>query len=88
MAEDVASCRPPSVCSLTPNAQAYSRQSAKRAVGVDVPHDDAQAVAWTRKAVQQGYAEAQYSLGQMYHIGQGVPQDAVQAASWFRKAAE
>lgn len=37
---------------------------------------------------QQGDADAQYSLGQMYLNGQGVSQDYVQATSWYRKAAE
>ena len=40
------------------------------------------------KAAEQGQAEAQYSLGFMYHKGEGVPQDAVEAVEWYRKAAE
>ena len=37
------------------------------------PEDYAQAVSWYRKAAQQGYAEAQYTLGWMYANGRGVP---------------
>ena len=40
------------------------------------------------KAAEQGNAEAQFSLGNMYAEGHGVPQDDQQAVSWFRKAAE
>ena len=47
-----------------------------------------QALAWYRKAAEQGNAVAQFSLGFMYNNGEGVPQDYVQALSWYRKAAE
>ncbi|WP_439830288.1 tetratricopeptide repeat protein, partial [Aeromonas veronii] len=53
-----------------------------------MPQDDAQALAWYRKAAEQGHAKAQYNLGVMYGNGQGVPQDDAQAVVWFRKAAE
>jgi TPR repeat protein len=36
----------------------------------------------------QGNANAQYNLGEMYAKGDGVPQDKVKAARWFLKAAE
>ncbi len=42
---------------------------------------------WYRKAINQGYALAQTSLGLMYGKGQGVSQDYRQAVKWFRKAA-
>ena len=41
-----------------------------------------------RKHADQGFAEAQFSLGFMYENGQGVPQDDAQAVSWYRKAAD
>ena len=47
-----------------------------------------EAVKWSRKAAEQGYAEAQFFLGRSYALGQGVPQDYAEAARWFRKAAE
>jgi uncharacterized protein len=37
--------------------------------GQGVPQDDAQAVAWYRKAAEQGYAAAQVNLGVMYANG-------------------
>ncbi len=36
---------------------------------------------------KQGLAEAQYSLGVLYHKGRGVPQDYAEAVKWYRKAA-
>ena len=52
-----------------------------------------------RKEAQQGDAEAQFYLGNMYYNGEGVPfvdgsggegvtQDYAEAAKWYRKAAE
>ena len=46
------------------------------------------AVSQWRKAVEQGYASAQNSLGFMYLNGRGVPQDYGQALMWYRKAVE
>ncbi len=40
------------------------------------------------KVAEQGDAEAQYQLAEMYAEGEGVTQDYAQAAVWFRKAAE
>ncbi len=37
---------------------------------------------------EQGFANAQCTLGMMYSIGNDVPQDYAEAAYWFRKAAE
>ena len=57
--------------------------------GRGVPQDDAQAVAWWRKAAVQGHAGAQYNLGVAgYGNGDGVPQDYTQAVEWYRKAAD
>jgi len=48
----------------------------------------AEAVTWTRKAAEQGYADAQSFLGLLYYYGgEGVTQDYAEAAKWFRKAA-
>lgn len=47
-----------------------------------------EAATWYRKAAEQGYAPAQYTLGAMYEKGLGVTQDYPQAVSWYRKAAE
>jgi TPR repeat protein len=58
------------------------------AQGQGVPQDNAQAVAWNRKAADQGDADAQYNLGVMHRDGQGVAQDYAQALAWYRKAAD
>ena len=55
--------------------------------GRGVPQDYVQAVAWYRKAADQGFADAQNDLGAMYDNGLGVPQDYVQAHLWFILAA-
>ena len=41
-----------------------------------------------RKAAEQGNAEAQFKLGEMYRQGVGVTQDFAETAKWYRKAAE
>ena len=64
------------------------QQGVMSALGEGVPQDDAEAVAWYRKAAEQGYAPAQSNLGFMYDEGKGVPQDDVEAIDWYRKAAE
>ena len=48
----------------------------------------AAAVAWYRRAAEQGDARAQYNLGGMYREGRGVPPDAAGAVAWYRRAAE
>jgi TPR repeat protein len=47
-----------------------------------------QAAFWYRKAAEQGDADAQDALGDLYNSGQGVRRDYAQAAPWYRKAAE
>ena len=46
------------------------------------------ALAWFRKAADQGFAKAQYNLGLMYELGDGVARDYAQAMIWYRKAAD
>jgi TPR repeat protein len=41
-----------------------------------------------QKAAEQGNADAQLTLGQMYAEGRGVAKDEEKAANWYRKAAE
>ena len=53
------------------------------AAGQGVPKDEQQAVAWYRKAAEQGLAWAQLNLGDMYAAGQGVPKDEQIAYFWF-----
>ena len=53
-----------------------------------LPQDAAEAVAWFRKAAEQGFAEAQNNLGWMYSQGKGLAKDEAEAVRWYRKAAE
>ena len=50
--------------------------------------DAVEAVAWYRKAAEQGHIEALHKLGRMYHQGRGVPQDFAEAVAWYHQAAE
>ena len=42
---------------------------------------------WYLLAAAQGFARAQFNLGQMYEESRSVPQDYLEAAKWFRLAA-
>jgi uncharacterized protein len=46
-----------------------------------------EAAKWYRRAADQGFAEAQNSLGEMYQAGRGVPKSSLQAYLWFSLAA-
>lgn len=50
-------------------------------------HDYSQAVAWFRKAAEQGHAHAANSLGVLCEHGLGITQDYEQAFRWYFKAA-
>ena len=52
------------------------------------PQDDGMAVKYYRLAADQGFAMAQYNLGNSYYNGQGVPQDYAQAVKYYRLAAD
>ena len=49
---------------------------------------DQLAFTYVQKQAEQGYAEAQNTLGLMYESGQGVPQDYAESIKWYRAAAE
>jgi TPR repeat protein len=49
--------------------------------------DNDEAVDWYRKAADQGNAEAQYNLGEMYRVGRILPKDRAEAARWLERAA-
>src|SRR5262249_24102196 len=51
-------------------------------------NDTAEAIDWFRKAATQGYAPAEFQMGQLYDFGFGVEQNDAQALAWYRKAAE
>ena len=50
--------------------------------------DNNAATKWYRLSAEQGNANAQSYLGDMYTIGQGVLQDYKEAVKWYRLAAE
>ena len=56
-------------------------------MGLGVPQDFVQAVAWYRLAADSGLARAQANLAIMYLRGQGLEEDPRQAAHWFTAAA-
>ena len=53
-----------------------------------VPKDLDAAVAWYRRAAEQGERIAQYNLAVMLVRGDGVEPDPEEALNWYRKAAE
>jgi TPR repeat protein len=54
----------------------------------DFEESPTKAARWFRKSAEQGNADAQYRLGDMYYEGKGVALDPTEAAKWYRKAAE
>jgi uncharacterized protein len=57
----------------------------------EVPGNESAALAviWLTKASEQGIADAQYMLGNMYNYAEGgIPQDGAAAVKWLTKAAE
>ena len=50
--------------------------------------DYATALQEFKKAAEQGLAEAQHHLGQIYRLGDGVKEDNLQALKWYALAAE
>lgn len=67
-------------------AQASAAWGYREGYGTAVDH--VEAVKWVRKAAEQGFARAQYDLGDMYYYGRGVEQSYEKAAEWYQKAAE
>ena len=56
--------------------------------GQGVQQDYAEAVKWYRRAAEQGYAKAQFNLGNMYLDGKDVQQDYAEAVKRYHRAAE
>jgi hypothetical protein len=54
--------------------------------GSGVTSDDAEALAWFRKAAERGYASAMHSIGTMYAEGRAVEADPVEALAWYSVA--
>ena len=47
-----------------------------------------EALAYYRKAAQQGNADGEFGVGSMYAAGEGVARDPAEALKWFTRAAE
>ena len=58
------------------------------AVAASKRGDYATVVRELRPLAEQGVAEAQLNLGNIYRKGRGVPQDYAEAVKWYSKAAE
>ena len=54
--------------------------------GWGVLEDSTEAVRWFRLAADQGLAESQYFLGDIYEVGRGVLADNISAHMWFNIA--
>ena len=52
--------------------------------GFGVPQDFVQGVRWRRKAADQGFALAQFTLGGAYAICEGVPRSDSEVLKWCR----
>jgi TPR repeat protein len=50
--------------------------------------DEAEALKWFLKAADQGYANAELQVGEMYSRGYGVQKDTAKAAKWYGKHAD
>ena len=48
-----------------------------------MPQNDTEAVKWYRRSAEEGYADAQISLGLAYQTCRGVVQDNLQADTWY-----
>jgi TPR repeat protein len=57
-------------------------------IGIGTEQNDTEAVRWYRASAEQGYAEAQFNLGEMYEEGRGVARDIAEALEWYKKACE
>jgi uncharacterized protein len=58
------------------------------AQGHGVAQDYKEAMKWYRLAADQGFAKAQFNLGDIYDQGHGVAQDYKEAVKWYQLAAE
>ena len=60
----------------------------EEAIAANARGDYASAMRLLRPLAEQGHADAQSSLGDMYALGWGIPQDYPEAVKWYGKAAD
>jgi len=71
------------------DAKAQYRLAQMYASGNQVEKDNTEALKWYRKAAEQGFADAQAKLGDLYRLGQsGVERHYIESAKWYLKAAQ
>ena len=70
------------------DAAEQNRLGVRYHFGNGVAKDDAKALEWFRKSVNQGYAAGQRNLGNAYRNGWGVTKDYAKAVEWYRKSAK
>lgn len=69
--------------------QVYEYRQTMYQAGQDLKNNQAtSAFAKILPMAQQGFPEAQYIIGTMYHDGEGVAQDLAQAKHWYTQAAQ
>lgn len=68
--------------------QGYAPAQVRLADILDKAEEDAEAAEWYRKAADQGNADGEFGLGQMYLKGEGVQKDLEQARTLILRAAE
>lgn len=73
---------------LIPFFQRTPQELYERGVQFFIAGQNSKAVKWYHKAAKQGYAEAQYLLGNYYCTGWVVEQNAATSIAWYHKAAE
>ncbi len=73
------------LCTRAASLAQCQQRARKHAQGKD---DSVLAFEWIMRAADQGYAAAQYKIGELYEQGRGVRKDAGAAAMWYTLAAE
>ncbi|MEI6757294.1 MAG: sel1 repeat family protein [Chlorobium sp.] len=69
------------------NAVAQNKLGIHYELGLGITQDEAAAVKWYRLAAEQGLAEAQFNLAEMYEEGRGgLILDKATARTWYEKA--
>ncbi len=70
------------------NVVAMSNMGFIYAKGIGVEKNEAEALAWYKKAAEKGHLTSQYNLGVMYSKGRGTTQDFGKSFKWYKLAAK
>jgi hypothetical protein len=76
----------PSVFAAADEAEAMNRMGILYATGTGVPKDYTAALAWYRRAAENGSTTAMNNIATMYFHGLGVPQSYEEAVKWLHQA--